>query len=79
MMNLRILVCTLFCLAPLAAGAGSLAPVPDAPPFGLRQLDTDLNQANELSCRRRLTTLFPNEQSPFYGVQLNFVNVNKYY
>jgi YD repeat-containing protein len=36
-----------------------------------------LHQVNELSNRRRLTTFFVNEQSPFYGVQLNYVNVGR--
>jgi YD repeat-containing protein len=36
-----------------------------------------LHYLNELSARRRLTTVFPNEQSPFYGVQLNYVNVRE--
>src|ERR1043165_5747021 len=34
-------------------------------------------QLTELSNRRRLTTLFVNEQSPFYGVQVNYVNVHR--
>lgn len=36
-----------------------------------------LHYVNEVSGRRRLTTIFPNEQSPFYGVQMNFVNVGR--
>ncbi len=36
-----------------------------------------LGYLNELSARQRLTTVFPNEQSPFYGVQLNYVNVGE--
>lgn len=36
---------------------------------------TVLHYLNELSARRRLTMVFPNEQSPFYGVQMNHVNV----
>ncbi len=36
-----------------------------------------LHYLNELSARRRLTTVFPNEQSPFYGIQMNYVNVGK--
>jgi YD repeat-containing protein len=36
-----------------------------------------LHQVNELSNRRRLTTFFINEQTPFYGVQLNYVNVGR--
>lgn len=35
------------------------------------------HQVNELSNRRRLTTFFTNEQSPFYGVQINYVNVRR--
>lgn len=36
-----------------------------------------LHQVNHLSNRRRLTTFFVNEQTPFYGVQLNYVNVSR--
>ena len=36
-----------------------------------------LDYLSEFSNRRRLTTFFPNEQSPFYGVQMNYVNVGK--
>ncbi len=36
-----------------------------------------LHQVNELSHRRRLTTFFVNEQTPLYGVQLNYVNVGR--
>jgi hypothetical protein len=36
-----------------------------------------LHIVNELSNRRRLTTFFANEQSPFYGVQVNYVNVGR--
>jgi len=36
-----------------------------------------LHIVNELSNRRRLTTFFSNEQSPFYGVQINYVNVGR--
>jgi YD repeat-containing protein len=38
---------------------------------------TALHYLNEISSRRRLTTVFLNEQSPFYGVQMNYVNVGK--
>lgn len=31
---------------------------------------------NELSARRRVTTLFPNRQSAYHGVQENFVNTS---
>ena len=40
-------------------------------------LDGALDAVNELSSRRRSNILFPNEQSPFYGVQMNYVNVSK--
>ncbi len=48
-------------------------------PLGLEQFteDTTLDYLAEFSTRRRLTTIFANEQSPFYGVQMNFVNVGK--
>ena len=48
-------------------------------PLGLEQFaeDTTLDYLSEFSTRRRLTTFFANEQSPFYGVQMNFVNVGK--
>ena len=36
-----------------------------------------VNYLNELPGRRRLTTVVPNEQSPFYGVQMNYVNVHR--
>jgi len=36
-----------------------------------------LHIVNELSNRRRLTTFFANEQSPFYGVQINYVNTGR--
>jgi YD repeat-containing protein len=36
-----------------------------------------LHIVNELSNRRRLTTFFANEQSPFHGVQVNYVNVGR--
>jgi hypothetical protein len=39
--------------------------------------DAALRLVNELSNRRRLTTFFVNEQSPFYGVQVNYVNVGR--
>ena len=39
--------------------------------------DRAVNYLNELSGRRRLTTVFPNEQSPLYGVQMNYVNVHR--
>ena len=38
---------------------------------------SSLHLVNELSNRRRLTTFFVNEQSPFYGVQVNYVNVGR--
>src|ERR1044071_5956011 len=36
-----------------------------------------LHIVNEFSNRRRLTTFFANEQTPFYGVQMNYVNVGR--
>ncbi len=72
---LAILALSAICTAPLAvARAGSLAPSPNLPgPIGDRLMNAVLNHANEISSRRRLTTVFPNE-SPFHGVQMNFVN-----
>ena len=74
-----VLVLGTACAAPFdIARTGSLSPSPDLPgPVGERLLNAVLNHANEISSRRRLTTVFPNEQSPFHGVQMNFVNVNK--
>ncbi len=48
-------------------------------PLGLEELaeNTILDYLSEFSARRRLTTFFTNEQSPFYGAQINFVNVGK--
>ena len=48
-------------------------------PLGLEELaeNTILDYLSEFSARRRLTTFFANEQSPFYGAQINFVNVGK--
>ena len=48
-------------------------------PLGMEQFaeDVTLDYLSEFSTRRRLTTIFANEQSPFYGVQMNFVNVGK--
>ena len=76
---LAILALGAICTAPLAvAQAGSLSPSPELPgPIGDRLMNAVLNHANEISSRRRLTTVFPNEQSPFHGVQMNFVNVKR--
>ncbi len=48
-------------------------------PLGMEQFaeEVTLDYLSEFSTRRRLTTFFANEQSPFYGVQMNFVNVGK--
>lgn len=60
-------------LVPPAGLEGYFADEVNSAEFENRTLD----YLNELSARRRLTTVFPNEQSPFYGVQLNYVNVGE--
>jgi YD repeat-containing protein len=50
-------------------------PPPDDPyDFAIRD---HANFLNELSNRRRLNTLFPNEQSVFYGVPIRYVNSSR--
>lgn len=48
-----------------------------SPPRADAAATSALHIANELSNRRRLTTFFANEQSPFYGVQINYVNAGR--
>jgi Domain of unknown function (DUF6531) len=66
-------LCTLLSHSALAGG---LIPASDVSPELAELAETGaISQVTELSNRRRLTTFFTNEQSPFYGVQLNHVNV----
>jgi YD repeat-containing protein len=66
-------LCTLFFHSALAGG---LVAAPDVSLELAELAETGaISQVTELSNRRRLTTFFTNEQSPFYGVQLNYVNV----
>ena len=41
------------------------------------QIKENVKILNELSERRRINTLFNNQQSPFYGLQKDFVNLTK--
>jgi YD repeat-containing protein len=67
----------------MRANGGELVPPPELqghfadPKASADFASIALHYLNELSARRRLTTVFPNEQSPFYGVQMNYVNVGK--
>ena len=77
------LVVVLFAFYLSRVVAGGLVPVLDpalgsaAERISTQFQDRAVNYLNELSGRRRLTTVFPNEQSPFYGVQMNYVNVHR--
>ena len=77
------LVIVLFTFYLSRAVAEGLVPVLDpalgsaAESISAQYQDRVVNYLNELSGRRRLTTVFPNEQSPFYGVQMNYVNVHR--
>ncbi|HEY8555675.1 MAG TPA: hypothetical protein VIL43_14200 [Burkholderiales bacterium] len=75
----NLVVASTLLLMSISAQGGELVPPPDLDGY-LAAADTSaeyaatvLHTLNELSARRRLTTLFPNEQSPFYGVQMNYV------
>ena len=77
------LLVSAFLLLSISAEAGELVPPPDVegylsnPEASAEYASTVLHTLNELSARRRLTMLFINEQSPFYGVQMNYVNVGR--
>jgi YD repeat-containing protein len=61
-----------------ALAQGVVVPAEDVnPALAKAAADSALHIVNELSNRRRLTTFFANEQSPFYGVQINYVNVGR--
>jgi YD repeat-containing protein len=64
-------------VGPLLA-QGRVIPAEDVSPRRAQSTaESALHIVNELSNRRRLTTFFANEQSPFYGVQINYVNVGR--
>jgi YD repeat-containing protein len=79
----NLLFASTLLLMSMTAKGGDLFPPPDLQGHlsdaraSAEYAATVLHSLNELSARRRLTTLFPNEQSPFYGVQMNYVNVGK--
>jgi YD repeat-containing protein len=78
-----LLVASALVLLWTSAKAGDLVPPKDLeghfsdPEVSAEYSHDVLHYLNEFSARRRLTTLFPNEQSPFYGVQMNYVNVTR--
>ncbi len=78
-----LLVASALVLLCASAKAGDLVPPEELeghfsdPEVSAQYSHDILHYLNELSARRRLTTLFPNEQSPFYGVQMNYVNLTR--
>src|SRR5688572_17108425 len=64
-------------VGPLLA-QGTVIPTEEVSPRRAQSTaESALHIVNELSNRRRLTTFFANEQSPFHGVQINYVNVGR--
>lgn len=61
----------------IVVSAAGQAPENTSPPAFQATVETKARAfLNELSTRRRVTTLFENRQSPFRGVQENFVNTS---
>jgi hypothetical protein len=76
---IRQIALILLCIrtAPVLA-QGVVVPAEDVDPQRAEgTAQSALHIVNEISNRRRLTTFFVNEQSPFYGVQINYVNVGR--
>ncbi len=76
----QIILLTFLSVSGPAIGGDALEVI-QAPPMHDRSIDYfregALVQINEVSSRRRLTVLFPNEQTSFYGVQISYVNTSR--